>query len=85
MADGAKPGRKVDVEKAAAKKPPYDLELIKQSIFAHRQATGEWPTLSSDLLHGPYAGKQTWQGINGALSKGMRGLPGGSSVASLSE
>jgi hypothetical protein len=43
--------------------------------------TGKWPKHSS----GPVADSQgeTWCGINNALRRGDRGLPGGSSVARL--
>jgi hypothetical protein len=48
---------------------------------AHRRRTGRWPHADS----GPVAGVpgQTWQGVNKALVQGLRGLPGGSSLARL--
>jgi hypothetical protein len=48
---------------------------------AHRRRTGRWPSADS----GPVAGVsgQTWQGVNKALVRGLRGLPGGSSLARL--
>jgi hypothetical protein len=48
---------------------------------AHRRRSGRWPQADS----GPVAGApgQTWQGVNKALVQGLRGLPGGSSLARL--
>jgi hypothetical protein len=48
---------------------------------AHRSRTGSWPTATS----GPVAGapEVTWRGIDAALRLGLRGLPGGSSLARL--
>jgi hypothetical protein len=48
---------------------------------AHFAATGRWPSKAS----GPVAAApgETWLGIHVALSSGIRGLPGGSTLASL--
>lgn len=72
-----------------------DLKKIKASLLAHRLATGEWlkqETRGSDgkkgsyvLEHGPYAGKLRVCVLRAALSKGARGLPGGSSIGRLND
>ncbi len=48
---------------------------------AHRARTGQWPTQTSGPI--PEAPGETWLGINHALHDGLRGLPGGSSLAQL--
>ncbi len=48
---------------------------------AHRERTGEWPRIGSGPVDG--APGETWAVVQGALSKGRRGLPGGSSLAQL--
>ncbi len=48
---------------------------------AHRDSTGQWPNENSGaVLDAP---GEMWATIDGALSKGRRGLPGGSSLARL--
>jgi len=61
--------------------PPLTEELILSWADAHRARTGSWPREDS----GPVADApgETWQGIEGALEKGLRGLPGGSSLPKL--
>jgi hypothetical protein len=47
----------------------------------HRERTGKWPTCGSGpVLDVP---GETWNGVNQALYLGLRGLPGGSSLARL--
>ncbi|HBR68825.1 MAG TPA: hypothetical protein DEA55_05550, partial [Rhodospirillaceae bacterium] len=70
-----------------------DLDLIKQSLLAHRLATGTWLSVGAKtpngkrvnyfLEHGPYAGQMTAGALDACLAKGSRGLPGGSSIAKL--
>jgi hypothetical protein len=48
---------------------------------AHKRRTGAWPSYDSGPVED--AGGETWGGINMALYKGRRGLPGGSSLAKL--
>lgn len=48
---------------------------------AHRARTGRWPTSGSGVV--PEAPEETWKGIDAALRKGRRGLPGGSSLVRL--
>lgn len=68
-----------------------DMDLIDESLLAHRLATGTWlksnqkgedgRASSYVLKHGPYAGKLTVATLNGALAQdGMRGLSGTSSI-----
>ena len=47
----------------------------------HFQKTGDWPTLNSGGIHGLPG--DTWSAVNAALNRGMRGLPGGTSLAQL--
>jgi hypothetical protein len=61
--------------------PPLTLEGILAWIDEHHTQKGEWPTQDS----GPIANSdgENWKAINAALQKGLRGLPGGSSLARL--
>jgi hypothetical protein len=61
--------------------PPLNIRQILAWIDAHHERTGVWPYGES----GPIAEApgQTWRIVDGALRKGIRGLPGGSSLASL--
>ncbi len=60
---------------------PLTEEQILSWADEHQDRTGEWPTAWS----GPVQGEQdeTWIAIHGALSRGLRELPGGSSLAQL--
>jgi hypothetical protein len=55
------------------------LEQIWAWGEAHRAATGRWPRADSGSVIG--ARGQHWQRINTALSMGLRGLPGGMTLA----
>ena len=61
--------------------PRFTIEQVLAWADAHRAATGRWPSSSS----GPVAegSEETWAVVNMALYKGLRGLPGGSSLARL--
>lgn len=59
---------------------PYQIEEILRWVDAHRERTGEWPTKESGQIAGT---DETWAKVNGSLSKGRRGLPGGSSLPEL--
>jgi hypothetical protein len=48
---------------------------------AHRYRTRRWPTSRSGLIAG--APGETWEAVQSALVKGLRALPGGSSLAQL--
>lgn len=60
---------------------PLTEEGILSSADAYQAKNGWWPqTLSGPVEDAP---AETWLGINLALSRGNRGLPGGSSLAQL--
>ena len=63
--------------------PPPRLTIEQILVWAdkHMRRTGNWPDLNSGLI--PENPDETWVRINGALSKGLRGLSGGSSLAKL--
>ena len=69
---GVRPGRK-----------PSRLTITKIMAWVdrHRRRTGEWPSHNS----GPIEGTEefNWRKVNNALSLGLRGLPGASSLADL--
>jgi hypothetical protein len=48
---------------------------------AHRARTGAWPRRDSGPVDG--APGETWVNVNQAMQKGLRGLPGGNSLARL--
>jgi hypothetical protein len=48
---------------------------------AHHRRTGSWPRRDSGRVAGALS--ETWSGIHSALKMGLRGLPGGSSLADL--
>ncbi len=47
----------------------------------HHQKTGHWPSVASGMVLS--APKEKWRNVNNALSMGLRGLPGNSSIAKL--
>ena len=59
--------------------PDLSIRKILKMADAHHHATGHWPK----VYDGPVIGfpGETWQAINSSLNKGIRGLPGGSSLA----
>jgi hypothetical protein len=61
--------------------PPLSEPEIVGWCEAHVVREGDWPTRGSGPVHEVPA--ETWQGIDAALRKGRRGLPGGSSLARL--
>src|SRR5579872_5349004 len=64
---------------------PKKLRLSESRIFAwakaHFQRTGDWPTSHTGAVLD--AEGETWQRIASALSYGLRGLAGGSSLSKL--
>lgn len=60
---------------------PLHIPTILQWMDAHRRRTGRWPHRDSGPVIG--ARGETWCGVDQALKKGHRGLPGGSSVGKL--
>jgi len=61
--------------------PALTIKQILAWSDAHKSSTGRWPIRST----GPVKTKknETWNGIDLALSRGTRGLPGESSLAKL--
>jgi hypothetical protein len=58
--------------------PPLDLAAVLGWADAHYARTGRWPKPASGVI--PEAPGETWSAVANALSKGQRGLPGGSSL-----
>lgn len=59
--------------------PPLTLKRIVALADKHFREHGTWPKRNSGPVHDAAGG--TWNGIDTALTKGCRGLPGGSSLA----
>ena len=62
--------------------PPLTETQIVAWAEAHFRRTGEWPKYQSAGAVAEAPG-QTWQAINSALQQGLRGLPGGDTLAKL--
>lgn len=60
---------------------PLMVSRILAWADAHRRRNGHWPTATSGGIAGTHG--ETWMGVQSALQKGSRGLPGGSSLARL--
>jgi hypothetical protein len=60
---------------------PLTIEEILRSADAYRHITGRWPTKNTGVITDQRG--ETWAGVDHALWKGLRGLPGGSSLAQL--
>jgi hypothetical protein len=67
--------------RSRAKPPRLSLDDILRWAEAHRERTGRWPMQDA----GPVveAPAETWKGVEMALYKGRRGLPGGLTLARL--
>jgi hypothetical protein len=61
--------------------PHFTVRLLLQWADAFHARTGHWPTVGSGPI--PEAPGETWAIVNKALTHGLRGLPGGSSLACL--
>jgi hypothetical protein len=61
--------------------PAYAEKTILLWADAYHRRHGRWPTLRSGSI--PEARGETWIKVEGALSKGRRGLPGGDSLCQL--
>ncbi len=61
--------------------PPLPTSKILEWADAYHRRTGNWPQLKSGAI--PEAPGETWSRVNGALTYGVRGQPGGSSLAQL--
>jgi hypothetical protein len=68
-------------EHRAEQRKRLTLEQIWAWGKAHRAATGAWPRSRSGAVAGVPG--ETWVNINFALYRGLRGLPGGMSLAQL--
>jgi hypothetical protein len=64
-----------------ARLPRLTLRDIRRWARAHRERSGKWPTAASGPI--PEAPGENWHAVNLALWQGLRGLPGGSSLAKL--
>lgn len=61
--------------------PPITEAQILKWAMLHHKRTGRWPTQAAGpILDAP---GENWRAIDSALYKGLRGFPGGSSVAQL--
>jgi hypothetical protein len=62
--------------------PVVTVTRILDWADAHFRRTGDWPSVhSGPVVDSPSS--ETWSGIDNALTRGLRGFPGGSSVAKL--
>jgi hypothetical protein len=61
--------------------PPFTLRKILAWADAHHQRTGKWPLRTSGPVTEAHG--ETWLAIHTALTHGIRGLPGGSTLAQL--
>ena len=59
--------------------PALEKEQILKWADQHFKRTGNWPGQRSGEIFGSHG--ETWTAVAGALIKGSRGLPGGSSLA----
>jgi hypothetical protein len=62
--------------------PPLTEALILKWADSHYARNGTWPNENSGAIVGAPRG-EIWANVNAALSQGLRGLPGGSSLAVL--
>jgi len=61
--------------------PRYKLRQILAWADAHYERTGAWPIQRSGKI--PESPSDTWRGVDAALRTGLRGMPGGDSLAAL--
>jgi hypothetical protein len=61
--------------------PPMDVAQILAWADAHHRRTGKWPNCHSGAVDA--APGETWKKVHASLYHGLRGLPGGSSLARL--
>ena len=64
------------------RKPPLTVPMILGWIDAHKKRTGALPHMHAGPVRDGYLG-DNWRKIDNALRYGLRGLPGGSSLARL--
>jgi hypothetical protein len=63
------------------RRPTLTVAQILALADAHRRRTGRWPTQRTGVI--PRTGGLTWVAVAQALREGLRGLPGGDSLAAL--
>jgi hypothetical protein len=63
--------------------PPLTEQQVLAWADAHHARTGHWPTGRSGAI--PDSQRETWRAVGFSLYKGLRGFPGGSSLARLLE
>lgn len=61
--------------------PPLTIDQVLAWADAFRARTGTWPTSRSMPQEIPGTGGERWFNVHQALLKGLRGFPGGSSLA----
>jgi len=61
--------------------PVLDLAQILAWADAYHASVGRWPTLNSGRVSGTLG--ETWRRVDSALRLGLRGLPGGTSLAKM--
>ncbi len=59
--------------------PALTVEQIQEWACQHYEIMGNWPTITSGKVLANLS--ESWDQINSALTLGLRGLPGGSSIA----
>jgi hypothetical protein len=57
------------------------LHKVRCWILAHHARAGVWPNVKSGLIGAEDANGMSWVNLDDALSRGLRGLEGGSSLA----
>lgn len=81
-ADGAAPPRRA-VLPPPPRPPLGGRFLTEEQILAwadeHRKRTGKWPKSGSGII--AFTNGERWKRVDNALERGVRGLPGGSSLA----
>jgi len=65
------------------RKPTLTLAQVKKAIREYHKKHGHPPTTYSGDASAHFESSETWMAINAALRAGVRGLPGGSSLAKL--
>jgi hypothetical protein len=65
--------------RAYPKRLPFTLSQILAWADAHHQRIRQWPNLNSGRITGSFG--ETWRRVDSALRLGLRGLPGGASLA----
>lgn len=67
--------------RSRARKPPLTVAGILKWADEFHARHGRWPNMDDGLVDG--TADQTWGAVNRSLEAGMRGLPGGTSLAKL--